>query len=110
MTSIITLSAPWIIATDDYADYACEEHAREWAEAEGIPADGNSYRLEREGHGAIAEAYPVWPYAEADYPISCCDPQCDQWLETQLTSDGVDYMEEHDIPHAVREAYLPHAV
>jgi hypothetical protein len=111
MTSTITLTAPWIIATEDYADYACETCAREWAEAQGIPAvHGQSYQREKEGHGVIAEAYEIWPYAEADYPLSCSAVTCNQWLKTELTSDGVAYMEEQELPEAVKQAYRSYAV
>lgn len=99
----VTLEDPWIIHTEDYADYACEEHAREWAKEQGIPADGyGGYAQELEGHGTVASAYAVWPYAEADYPISC---HCGQWLDTRLTDDGVTYMEEHEFPENIKRAY-----
>lgn len=103
MTTKITLAPAWITGDADYADYACEEHAREWAEKRGIPrVHDTSYERELEGHGVIESAYEVWPYAEADYPIAC---ECGQYLQTQLTDEGRDYMEERDFPQEVREAY-----
>lgn len=108
-TSIITpvtLENAWIIGDADYADYACEDHAREWAEKRGIPrVHDTSYERELEGHGVVESAHEVWPYAEADYPISCSVLECGQWLKTTLTEDGIRYMEEHDFPQSVKLAY-----
>lgn len=102
----VTLEDPWILGDEDYADYACEDHAREWAEKRGIPrVHDTSYQRELEGHGVVESAYEVWPYAEADYPISCSVFECGQWLKTQLTEDGIQYMEEHDFPESVKLAY-----
>jgi len=102
----VTLEDPWIIGDENYADYACEEHAHEWAKERGLPADGyGGYAEELEGHGVIASAYEVWPYAEADYPISCFVLECGQWLKTSLTEEGRHYMEEHEFPESVKLAY-----
>jgi hypothetical protein len=90
------LAAPWVVNTDDMTDYFCETHAREWAETYRVPMDSSSsYRLEDENGDPISEAYAVWPYAESDSPISCA---CGQYLDCQLTGDGLEELKASDYP------------
>ena len=97
------LAPVWIIATQDYADIACETCARQWAEGRRIPRSGDlSYQLSSEGADVTEEAYEIFPYYEGDTPASC---QCGQYLATQLTSEGQDYLAQGDFPQWVREAY-----
>jgi hypothetical protein len=102
-TSAQTLTAPWIIATQDFTEYSCEDCAREWATKNGIPATKDSgYERELDGYGVVETAYAVWPYAECDYPPAC---GCGQYLDAQLTEDGLDYLVEHELPEWVVKAY-----
>jgi hypothetical protein len=90
----------WVITDSGFVDYACKDHAREFALERGIPEnDGyDGYSLTREGYGIIADVYPVqsWDGYEADYPASC---QCGQYLGgVALTRDGYDYMLDNEFP------------
>lgn len=99
------LANAWIVFTEDFIDYSCEEHAKEWAEENGIPEESNgNYTLEKEGHGAIAGAYEdVFSEGETDYPVAC---PCGQYLRVSLTSDGEDYLREGDFPKWLLRAHL----
>ncbi len=85
----------WIIIDGDFCAYSCEDHAREYAETNGIPAaPGGSYSIERPGYGVTADVYPLpsWDSGETDYPAAC---ECGQYLDIYLTRDGREYMIEH---------------
>lgn len=93
--TIDRLAPAWIIIDGDFCTYSCEDHAREYAETNGIPASpGDSYSIERDDYGLTADVYPVhsWDSYETDYPVAC---DCGRYLAVDLTNDGREYMIEH---------------
>ena len=95
MQTVETLATPWIILDGDYVDYACEQHARQYAKDNGIaPSGADSYATTVDGYGVKSDVYalPSWYSGETDYPASC---PCGQYLDVSLTRDGHAYMIEH---------------
>lgn len=98
--TIERLLPAWIIIDGDFCTYSCENHAREYADTNGIPQNEGyeGYSLTREGYGLTADVYPVhsWDSYETDYPVA---RECGQYLDNvRLTPDGRDYMRENDFP------------
>ena len=104
-----TLHKPWIIINGEFCDYACEDHARQYATENGIPASeyGDAYTLTRDGYGTVSDVYPLPSYdsGETDYPASCMDYDCGRYLSVPLTREGRDYMRENGFPAWLYEAY-----
>lgn len=81
------LMEPWEISDGELSEWACEDCARYVAETENVPA-GDSRASWYEGDGW--NICPIWPYAESDVTASCA--YCDAYLDTQLTTEGVEYL------------------
>lgn len=99
------LMPAWIIINGDFTDYSCEDHARQYAVDNGIPeVSADSYTEFRHGYGVSADVYRVhsWGSHETDYPVVCA---CGQYLDIDLTRDGVSYMLENEFPAWLVEAH-----
>lgn len=81
----------WVIGDGSVIDLACEEHAKEYAADNGLVWEYPGSTGESDT-GAYSYAV-VYDVLESDYPHTCY--VCDTYLDTALTSDGVEYVREH---------------
>lgn len=99
------LMPAWIIIDNEFTDYACEDHAREYAADNGIPEiSADSYTEFRHGYGVSADVYRLhsWEGHETDYPAAC---KCGQYLDVDLTREGIAYTIENEFPAWLLEAH-----
>lgn len=90
---------------DTFTDIFCEDHAREFAESNGLVwrgAPGDGY-TEQSDTGHLA--HQIWlGDGETDTPYSCGafwrGGFCAELLECRLTPDGVEYLRENFPPAA----------
>ncbi len=89
----------------DFVDVVCEDCAVKFAEERGLVWRGNtshhSFTEDSEEKGSYASCIESYALGDADAPYSCCGV----YLDTNLTRDGFDYLEEHDFPEWVKELY-----
>jgi hypothetical protein len=101
-TKTETLETPWVVGDEDFANYACEDCARDFAKERELVFDNNWFTEEHtDGSYAYADLYGQ---GESDVPWSC---DCGQWLAVNLTSDGHAYVRENDLPEFVKNHYAP---
>lgn len=91
------LAEAWIIGDYDVTDIVCEDHAREYASDRALVWEYPGSTLESD-HG-YAYAVPFSGDLESDYPHTCTaytdTDICGTYLDTALTSDGVDYVRDN---------------
>jgi hypothetical protein len=89
----------------DFVDVVCEDCAVKFAEELGLVWRGNtstdSFTEDSEEKGAGASCIASYALGDADAPYSCCGV----YLDTNLTKEGYDYLEERDFPQWVKELY-----
>jgi hypothetical protein len=88
----------------EWVDIVCEDCATKFATENGLVWRGNTSShsftedSEEKGAGAVCiESYS----GESDTPYSCCGV----YLDTNLTAEGYDYLEERDFPEWVKKLY-----
>ena len=99
----VTTSAPppvleeaWIVGDYDFIDIVCEDHAREYARANGLEWEypGSTKEADR-----YAYAVPFSGDLESDYPHTCSaytdTDICGTYLDTALTPDGIQYVRDN---------------
>lgn len=107
--AIEALTPAYIVSSGDFADYACEDCAREYAHQRGLTwSDSNEYTLE---DPELDHVYLVhsWDGHETDSPVACCTISngevCGQYLDVDLTREGREYTLENDFPQWLLEAH-----
>ncbi len=99
------LPRPYEVGDGDFVDVVCEDCAVKFAEERGLVWRGNtshhSFTEDSEEKGSYASCIESYALGDADAPYSCCGV----YLDTNLTRDGFDYLEEHDFPEWVKELY-----
>lgn len=86
------LETAWIIGDSDFCEYVCEEHAQEFAAERGLVFDYPSFTEESPNGYAYAQFFHD---TESDYPNSCSVSDCEIYLDTALTPEGLDYLREN---------------
>ena len=102
MNMIQTLETPWVVGDDDFATYACEDCAREYAQEHELVFD-NKWFTEEHASGSYAYA-DLYGEGETDVPYAC---DCGKWLCVNLTPDGHKYVREENLPQFVKDWYAP---
>jgi hypothetical protein len=89
----------------DFHEIVCEECAVKFAEENKLVWRGNkstdSFTEDSEELGAGANCIPSYALGESDSPHSCCGI----YLDTNLTQEGYDYLEEREFPEWVKKLY-----
>ena len=99
-----TLTTPYVIGDVDQVEYVCKYHAHRFAEWAKLTWANANYTEEHES-GYFAYAVASYEYPDTDYPLSCGDLECDQYLECELTDAGRDYMHDNEFPAWLYEAH-----
>lgn len=99
-----TLTTPYVIGDVDQVEYVCKYHAHRFAEWAKLTWANANYTEEHES-GYFAYAVASYEYPDTDYPLSCGDVECDQYLECELTDAGRDYMHDNEFPRWLYEAH-----
>lgn len=91
--------------SNGFLEVVCESCAVKFAEDLDLKWRGNtsshSFTEDSEEKGAGATCIASYALGDADYPYACCGV----YLDTNLTQQGYDYLEEHDFPEWVKELY-----
>jgi hypothetical protein len=88
------LEEPYTYYTDDVCGYFCEDHAREWAAANGLEWYNGGAQGDRED---VTVFSTPWRDGESDTPVTC--EACDTYLDVALTYEGDDYVRENYPAH-----------
>lgn len=99
-----SLTTPYVIGDVDQVEYVCKYHAHKFAEWAKLTWANANY-TEEHNSGYFAYAVASYEYPDTDYPLSCGDLDCDQYLECDLTEDGKNYMHDNEFPAWLYEAH-----
>lgn len=92
----------WEIGDGDFTALSCGDCARKFAQENRFEEITSVYFQDQKNeYGYASECYGCGH--ETDYPQTC---SCGEYLRTNLTPDGVEYLKENDFPIWLVEFYL----
>ena len=92
----------WEIGNGDFIDLACESCALIYAKENNLKQVTTKYFQDQENeNGHASECYGCGH--ETDTPASC---NCGEYLNCNLTPEGIEYLKERDFPKWLVKHYL----